>query len=195
MRPGARDERGFTVIELAVASAILLVILGAALGEFASSQRHAQDLRSQNELQAEVRETIDRLVPDLRQAYTGDPALPPVASIAPDAITFYSPDRGRPFRLRRIVFRLSGSTLERSATASTNTDGPPWAFGTPGPFVPVARNVQPGTLFTGIDSAGATTSIPAAIRRVGIELTVDVNPARAPLRQTYRTTVEIRITT
>lgn len=195
MGPQKRSGSGFTVIELAVASSILLLILGAALSEFASSQRHAEDLRRQNELQAQVREAIDRLVPDLRQAYTGDPALTPIESIASAAITFYSPNRAQPFGLRKIAYRLNGSTLERSVTASTNSGAPPWTFGTPGPFIPVVRNVQPGTLFAGMDSTGAPTLDPAAIHRVGIELVVDVNPARAPVMQTYQTTVEIRITT
>lgn len=188
-------EAGLSILEVAVAGAVLMIALASAFGFFTSALRRTADLQLQNELQAEVRLMLDRLVPELRQAYTGDPALSPVASIAATSIMFYSPDRATPLRLREISYRLSGSVLERAVRISTNTEEPPWSFAGTRTFIEVAREVVTGTLFQGRDATGAPTSSPAAIRQVGLDIAVDADPARPPTPQRYQTSVEIRVTT
>ena len=187
-------EAGMTVVELTVAIALLGVFIVAALGTFTSGWRGASDLDRETIRQAEARDALDALVADLRQAHTGDAAVPAVSAIASRSITFHSPDRSQPYRVRRISYRVTAAgALERSVTVSTNTGSPPWTFpGTAGAWVRLADGVQSGTIFTARDSAGVVTTTLAAIRRVDIGLSVDVGREGRTAARRWDVTVNLR---
>jgi len=105
---------------LSVAFAAFAALLGVLI-------RHSGETQERSTLQTEARAAIDRLVQDLRQANTGD-AGTPILSLGSSQITFLSPDRATPFRLRQIAYRVSGDRLERAMAVSTNTGGPPGRF-------------------------------------------------------------------
>ena len=188
----SEDQAGMTLIELTVALALLGVFLVAALGTFASGWRGAADLDRETVRQAEARAAMDTLVADLRQAHTGDTALPPVTAVSTRAITFHSPDRAQPHHIRRIRYRVTGTVLERSVTTSTNTGAPPWTFPAEGRWVPVADGVQAGTIFTARDATGAATTTAAAVRRVEIALAVDIGRAQNATARQWDVTVDLR---
>lgn len=192
MTGGRRDESGATLVELSVALGLLGILLVAALGSFGTGWRRSADLDRETVRQAEAREALDVLVADLRQAFTGDPALSPVTAIGASTITFHSPDRATPYRLRRITYRRTGSVLERSVTTSTNAGGAPWTFGTTAPFVPLVSGLQAGTMFTALDAAGAVTTTPAAVRQVDVRFAVDVARSGSSPVRVWVTSVHLR---
>ncbi|MCU1379257.1 MAG: hypothetical protein JWN29_2240 [Acidimicrobiales bacterium] len=131
------DERGFTLTEVAVACALIGILLISMLRFFDSAVSGAADLQSSTQQHADARLAIDRLVRELRQAYTGDPTLAPL-TVGPRTLSFYSPDTATPFHLRRIKYRLQDNQLQRSVTVSTDTDGTTtWHFGAAGEYFPV----------------------------------------------------------
>jgi hypothetical protein len=139
-----------------------------------------------------VRLAADTFERDLRQAYTGDASLKRIGSLAAAQITFYSPDRSTPFHMRMISYRMTGTTLQRSVTTSTDADGFPWVFGATGPYATVLKNVRNTTLFTFRDVANTVTTDPAVVATVQLDLTVDGDTTAQPGPLSYSTTTELR---
>jgi prepilin-type N-terminal cleavage/methylation domain-containing protein len=187
-----RRDRGFTLVEVMVATSLLGLVLLLVYGAVGSGVQQAVDVEARIQTQSAVRVAADAFVRDLRQAYTGDAALPRVEAIGPTQITFYSPDRATPFHIRRISYRLSGTALQRSVTTSTDTNGFPWVFGTAGPYVTVLDNVRNTTVFTFRDADGAVTSDAESVALVQLDVTVDRDPSRPPGALVYSTTAELR---
>ncbi len=187
-----RKSTGFTLVELLVAMVLLAVLLGSFSLLFSSAIRHSTDVQERVLLQTEARAAVDRLVRDLRQAYTGD-ASPPLETIGASAITFLSPDRAEPFHLRRIAYRVNGDKLERAMALSTDVDGPPWQFPALGTWAAQASGLVDSAVFAYRDKNGAATADPAAVHTVLVTLAVAsrTSPAR---RLTYSTNVEVRAT-
>lgn len=190
-----RGSAGFTLVEVLVATSLLAVVMLIVFNTLTGGIRHAADVQSRIQIESDVRVAADSFVRDLRQAYSGDPTgtLTRVASgMNGTTITFYSPDRATPYHLRKISYRLNGTTLERSVTLSSDTDGYPWVFGTAGAWIPVVKDVRNATLFTYADQAGSATTDPEDLSTVTIALTVDRDPARQPGPLSYQTTVNLR---
>ncbi|MBA3407410.1 MAG: prepilin-type N-terminal cleavage/methylation domain-containing protein, partial [Solirubrobacterales bacterium] len=61
-----RDQSGFTVIELAVAASISLVILGATMTLLVSMMKGRQVTARHNDAQQQARQGVDRLARQLR---------------------------------------------------------------------------------------------------------------------------------
>jgi type II secretory pathway component PulJ len=188
------DEAGFSLVEVAVASALLMIVLLPLLRFFDDAVGDAGALQQTTQLDADGRFVLDRLAREVRQAYTGDAALPPVAVTAGgSALTAYSPDTSTPFRLRRLDYRVQGGKLQRSTTSSSQTScpdtqatcttyGPPWSFGAAGPWVDVL-DVRTGPAFTAVTVNGT-------IRGVDVALTASGAPGRAD--RTSRLSIELR---
>jgi Tfp pilus assembly protein PilV len=192
------DERGFSLTEVAVACALLMVILLPLLRFFDSAVSGANELQRSTQLQADDRATVDALTRELRQAYTGNDALVPV-TVAADglSITFFSPDTSQPFRLRQITYRVAttSGTLDRSATTSDQTTCPEdgrscasygpltWTFPSTRPFVPVMRIRTTAPAFT-------ATAVNGTVRRVDITLTGVNSQGRGD--RPIRTSVDLR---
>ncbi len=146
-----RDSAGFTLVEVLVATSILAVVMLIAYNTLNGGVKHAADVQSRAQIEADVRVVADAFVRDFRQAYSGDPTgtLTRVASgMNATTVTFYSPDRATPYHLRKISYRLNGTTLERAVTVSSDTDGYPWTFGATGAWVPVLKDVRSNPVFT-----------------------------------------------
>jgi prepilin-type N-terminal cleavage/methylation domain-containing protein len=187
-----RADRGFTLVEVMVATSLLGIVLLLVYGAMGSGVQQVADVDVRIQIQSEVRVAADAFVRDLRQAYTGDASLVRVDSIGPTQITFYSPDRATPFHIRKISYRLVGTELQRSVTTSTDTNGFPWDFGTTGPYVTVLDDVVNTTIFTFRDTGGLATTTPSRVAVVQLDVTVDRDPTRAPGSLIYSTTVELR---
>lgn len=99
-RSGSR-QRGLSLVELLVAAAIGLLVVGGVIGLFASQMRDARRLLVEARVNQDLRVTADLIARDLRRAaYWGHairgtslpdtgtaPARNPYAAITPDAIT------------------------------------------------------------------------------------------------------------
>ena len=186
-----RSEAGLTLVELSVAVSLLAVVLGLAYGTLWSSMRHGSSLEQRTVAQSESRLVLDGLTRELRQAYSGDAATAEIASMSGTELTFYSPDRDSPFHLRRISYRLNGTTLERSETVSSDTDGAPWSFGTTGPYRAALKDVASTSLFSYLDEDGAVTAIAGDVRTVVVAIQVGKS-FRSPGPLSYRLSIHLR---
>jgi prepilin-type N-terminal cleavage/methylation domain-containing protein len=187
-----RDDGGYTLVEVMVATSILGVALALVFSALTGGVRQAADAQSRAQIEADVRTTADAFVRDLRQAYTGDPGLNRIASMTATQITFYSPDRFTPFHLRKISYSISGTNLQRSLTVSSDTDGYPWVFGATAPYVTQLQYVRNADLFTYRDASGAVTTDPRQVSVVDLHLVVDQDAAKPPAAYDSSTTVKIR---
>lgn len=136
-------EDGFTLIELIV----VLVLVGIITAMFETTMttvtHRGAEVQSQNILQTEVRSSLNQLVYDLRNATPPDTTTNAIADgYSATSITFYSPDRQTPAHMRRITYWVNGSALMRQVTLSTNTNGPPWTFGTTGPITTLFGSIR-----------------------------------------------------
>ena len=65
-----------------------------------------------------------------------------IISTSPTSIEFYSPSRTTPVFIRDIKYYISGNSLMRQETDSTNTNGPPWTFAAVGPVQKLFGSIQ-----------------------------------------------------
>ena len=187
------DERGTTMVELAVVAALIMIVLLPVLRFLDSAVSGASELQRSTWQLADARLAVDGMTRELRQAYSGDDAVPAVTVDGP-TMTVLSPDTSTPFRLRRITYRIEGGWLLRSTEASTQTScptgaascgafGPPWTFdGTAAPVQ--VLQVESGSFALVGSAAGRQT--------VQIALTGTNSKGRAP--RPFVTTVELRNT-
>ena len=196
---GARSDDGLTLVEVAVAMVIAVVVMIAAYDELSSASQRITELERRTTTQNEVRLALDALAKDARQSSTGRADLARVHTAAPTELGFYSPDASRPaVHLRRIEYRVADDTLQRRTTVSVNTVDDPWAgretwtWGDPGQWVGVVSDVTAATAFSYRDGTGAATTDPHAVQTIDIHLVVDPNGDRPPGVQTFEMTIDIR---
>lgn len=95
------DERGITLIETLMVI-VFLGIVGAAFATlFSGMVRHEGQIREQSLVQDEMRGAVDRMLHDIRTAYS--PTAWPIESIAGSQITFTMADRST----SPVVYRVS----------------------------------------------------------------------------------------
>jgi prepilin-type N-terminal cleavage/methylation domain-containing protein len=166
-----RCERGMTLVELMLAMTLMGVLVMAMTGLMTTVGHWGDKVQEDSTLQAEARASLDHLAQDLRQAYSGD-ATPAIESMSATGITFLSPDRSTPYRLRRISYRLNGGSLDRAQALSTNAGAPPWTFPALGPYAPQVGSVVNSAVFTYQTATGAVATSPGAVVRVNVTLVV-----------------------
>ncbi len=86
----ARDDRGFSMVELLVGMVLTAVIGALMLGSSLGARKVTDDARLNSELTADVRRAMERLVRELRQAGTIDQVDLPATPTATTAITFWA---------------------------------------------------------------------------------------------------------
>jgi Tfp pilus assembly protein PilW len=211
----AGGERGFTLIELVVGVAMMMIIFTMAMRIVSSSTTQSRAITDMSQQQADSRRALLDLVGDLREAWTGDEnALHRVAAATATAITFYAPDRsaltnasgqavaGGAFRLRKVKYQLDtvNAKLQRSVTTSTNTaafggTAPVWSFPADTAYVDVLTGVRSTSLFAYTDKLGAPLTAPIAvssIRVVTVSIDVDRALGAGPGSKTFSTSVQLR---
>lgn len=186
------NEQGLGMIELLVAMGLAIGILAFASTYFTSAWQHTAKLEQEIISQNDARAVLQILNDELRQAYTGQAGLNPIESISSTAITFYSPDRQSPFKLRKITYQLTGTTLTRSEVLSTNTTTP-WSIPGGAPTaVTVLTNVRPPGGSPVIPAIFTGTGSP--IRTVTVQISLDADPTKSPAAQKYEIKAYVRVT-
>jgi len=186
-----RAEGGFTIPEFLVGMVVLAIVLVGFGQVLMNTSKTSNRVEEQAMLQHEVRSAIDRLTTDLRSA-TQVHDSSPVVALGPTTLTFDSPDRGTPFHLRRISYRVVGGALERSVLTSVNTNAWPWTWPAAAPpWTPELGSVTNGDVFRFYDAAGDETDDPAFVRSVRVTFSVRPKQAQAATT-TYTALVTIR---
>lgn len=193
-----RDERGFTLTELLTVMAVLSVLFAVFAGVFSSTIRQSDEIEDESALLTEVRAAVDRLIEDLRQATTANVNAPvAIEAMSSTSLTFLSPDRSQPFRLRRISYRLNGTVFERQLATSTDTDDPAtdadtWTWPAAGPWQRLFDSVKPGTaVFTYEKDDGTTATALADVRTVNVSVVI-VPPSSGGKELTYQSSATLR---
>lgn len=186
-------QDGFTIIEMLESMVLLSVLIAVAAVALTSIVRQGSEVQEQSVVQTEVRAAVDRVAQDLRQANAPD-GSPAIETALPTELTFLSPDRAEPVRLRRIAYRTAAGRLERAMATSTNTGGPPWSIPALGAWEQqsTAAFVNP-VVFRYFDSAGLETAVATNIRSVELRVVAEL-PATPGRQFTYGTTVTVRPT-
>lgn len=192
----ARTAAGFTLVELLISMVVIGIAVTVLVVLLSTIYNTGTQTVAAGTLQDQARTAVDGLVADLRQAYTGDPATPPVAGFTPTSITFYSPDRQQPFHLRKLGYQLSGGNFQRALVLSTNTDGPPWSgLTTLGPWADVAPSIvaNPGgtPVFSYQKADGTPATAAKDIDKVVVTLTTSLPGSRGSA-STYTSSAELR---
>jgi type II secretory pathway pseudopilin PulG len=119
-----RGEAGFTIVELVVTSAILLLIVSATMAVLIAAQRATGFSSRRGQTQDEVRLAMDRLTKDLRQAtrFNTDFAAP--GSWTDDDLDFLTYTVASPDVPVRVRWRVTGTTLSRQEWRPDGTTGP-----------------------------------------------------------------------
>jgi type II secretory pathway pseudopilin PulG len=200
-----REESGFTLVELLLASLLMLVILGATLTTLTSFESNANTNNRQNDAQDEARRATELLARELRNLASPtnyDPRAIKraeaqdliVQSVADTKPTGSANTRNTQF-VRYCYDATSGRVIRQKVTWITATDPAyPTATGcslttTGWPITEVvAQNVVNGTrpLFT------YNNSDVLKISEIHASLYVDVNPGTRPAETSLFTTVFLR---
>jgi type II secretory pathway component PulJ len=108
-------EAGFTVIELVVTSAILLVIVAAMLSLLVAGQRMATFVARRGQTQDDVRLAMDRVTKDLRQLTRFRTSFTPTSSGSwtGNDLDFETYTPGNPSQPVRVRWWVSGDSLYR----------------------------------------------------------------------------------
>jgi len=195
------SEEGFTIVEVLIASVLMIVVLGATLTALTSFQRNTQTNQRQNDGQEQARRTLDMVARDLRNL--ASPVLErPEAIDRKEALDLIvqsegsgsggssnarntmrvrfclGPDR----RLYRMVQTWTTATIP-VAPSTTVCPGTGWTTSTV-----VAENVVNGTrpIFT-YNAAGLQD-----VTEVSATLYVDVNPGTPPAETELQSSVYLR---
>jgi prepilin-type N-terminal cleavage/methylation domain-containing protein len=177
-----RCEGGFTLVEMAI-TLVMVGILVAAFSSLFSGMLHStSEVQDESVLQTEVRGAVDRMVTELTQAFVGDGSAPLLAMGA-QSITFLTPDNQTPMHLRKVSYRLVGSTFQGAWVKSTSSGDPPWTVG----VTPLQTAALPAwstmvssvlndsvnhPVFRYLDSNGNVTASAVSVSQVAVSLTV-----------------------
>ena len=115
------NEAGFTLVELLVAMTISMVVLGATLDAFAGFDSSSRAANVKNDSQAYVRQSMDQLVGELRNAVSsGTPVAAPVEKATPYDLIFQTVDHdlataggANALKLKRVRYCLDDSVPSR----------------------------------------------------------------------------------
>jgi type II secretory pathway component PulJ len=195
-------EDGFTLVEVLIASVLMIVVLGATLTTLTSFGRSTATNQRQNDGQDEARRTLDVMARDLRNLASPVNERPEAVdrNLAQDLI-FQSEGRGavsgslNARNTERVRFCLApdgrfwrntqtwtAATIP-NAPAATDCPGTGWTKSTV-----VAENVVNGTrpIFT------YNATAPQDVTEVTATLYVDVNPGSSPAETALQTSVYLR---
>jgi type II secretory pathway component PulJ len=198
-----REEQGMTLVEVLMASVLMLIVLGATLTTFNNFERNVKTNEQQNEAQEQARRAMDLMARDLRNLASPTPNLP-LAVDRHEALDliFQSEGKEKPAgslnaqnttRVRYCVDAVEDRLYRQTQTwTSALPPDVPGATACPGPgwtkTIPVADEIvnEGRTLFS------YNAADRSAITEVSSRLFVDVDPERSPQEVTLQSSVFLR---
>jgi hypothetical protein len=155
-RLSIRDERGISVIELVIASALMLVIVLAVLASLDSGTKTERSTQAKSDALIDIRGGVTRFTKDVRQATAINGASSSGSTIEMQTLVLGTPTR--------LIYDVSGGAFRRQV-CTTLTLGASCG-GTPAPLV---LRVTSATPFC-YNPPGCTTTPPSDISAVRIAL-------------------------
>lgn len=185
-------QHGFSLVELSVAMAVMMVVLAMAFQQLAAAMNQTAQIDRAAASSTSARLLVDSMVSELRQASSEDGSVNTVITASATQVVFYSPDRSEPKRLRKITYQLVNGALLRSEVLSSNSGTSPWTFPT---TTPTPRTVLTGLtntdIFSYFNSSNVATTTLADIRSLTINLEVQSSLSSA-VERIFRTGISLR---
>lgn len=171
LRYALRDARGFTLVEIVIAMAILMIV-GVAFTQLShwitgSSLRFTGSLLTQQAIQ----ETLSAMIPEIRSIAQSNDGAYPISSASTSTFEFYS-DIDRDGLFERVRYFWSGTDFVKGVIKPS---GSPLAYVTSTEvLVTQVQNLVTGTqLFTYYDknaTSSGSTPMPSPIDPLGIKI-------------------------
>ncbi len=207
------QESGFTIAEALVATAVMVIVLFTMYMVFDTAQQnHARGL-AKAAVQQDVRVAFERLAQELRSAgYNpsktgcGSPPQGGITAISssPVSVTFQT-DVDGDFCTDRVIYTFVPPTKSNVTNPCDQTDpatvgritrsAQSWTGAAWSPAIPTASDAArciTAFAFTGYDSSGTPTTIPANVLRLNVSMT-GVENARITAAQTYTLTTDVTL--
>jgi prepilin-type N-terminal cleavage/methylation domain-containing protein len=213
VRRALREERGFTLPELLVASSLMIVVMGAVYGAMVSFQRSADRTTNQNDAQQEARKAMDLLAWQLRNLVEpANATAGPLEQSGPYDVVFetITPTGGgsNPKRVGRVRYCYDNSTpagariwLQTQTWTSAAPPAIPTTIICPAPEWGNQRVVadhlvnqyggQNRPVWTTISFPASSTD-PADIVGLRSDLYVDRDPTKSPAETRLTSAVALR---
>ncbi len=191
-----RGERGFTIVELMTAMAVLFIV-GMVVGAFVSSTVRTSGFFSRRSAALqEGRRTLEAFGREFREASASSIGSYPIEAASASSVTFYADIDTDSFR-ERIRYFLDGTTLKKGITKPSGT---PLAYNPATESVqPIAAYVAATTIFayydrsyTGSQQPLVAPVNPVQVRYVVMTLTIDENAGVPPDPLVLRVTATSR---
>ena len=193
-----RAERGFSLIEVMIATAIAAVVTTSAMQLLTSTTRNYSRQQNQNDVVWQGRAAIDLMVRELRMAgypaqsnYAGTSGVTPATSnlaalpfmTTTATNTVFEADLDGDGVVERVEYRLNGTTLERSDVPK-NSDGSVAAA----QYQTVATNMANGgtPIFTYTTDPNSNVAAPGNTNSVRVQLVLRT-AYPDPVNRQYRT--------
>ena len=214
LRRALREERGFTLPELLVASSLMIVVMGGVYAALITFQRSADRTTSQNDSQQEARKATDRLAGQLRNLVVPANATGgPIEQLGPYDLVFETIDSSggggsNPRRVGRVRYCYDNSTpaaariwVQTQTWTTANPPAIPTTIVCPAPEWGNQRIVADHLVnrYAGQSRpVWATTSFPASstdpadIVGLTTDLYVDQDPTKSPPETRLTTGVALR---
>lgn len=195
MQYSRNSMRGFTLAETLVVIAIVAVVGLAVTSMIAFFYKSNAYVFQQTSALDSAHRGVEYAFLNIRESSYGDDGSYPVAQAATSSITFYA-DVDNDGPIEKIRVYLAQGTLYRGVTNSAGS--PPTYTGQTEAVSTIATNVVNATstpIFRYFTAAGTELTAPinvSDIASVSTELSVDLNPSRAPDIFTLRASATLR---
>jgi prepilin-type N-terminal cleavage/methylation domain-containing protein len=193
-----RFSRGMTLVEVLIALAIFISIMGA-VGLFEVNIFSYQSSISSSFTTVQDTEIILKtMTKEIRMTSPGSDGSYAIQSVATNTMMFYADTDGNGIK-ERIRYSLVGTTLYRAFLAPT---GSPLAYTGSEATTTLLNNVRNATStsvfeyfdgsYDGNEAPLAQPVTTSAVRLVKINITLDTDPNKSPAPRTYTTQVTLR---
>jgi len=202
-----RSESGFTLVELLVAMAMSLIVLGATVSTFVAFIGESPHIDRQVQAQDAARTAIDRMAVSLRSATsTGETGNQPIQSSSSYDLVYLAPvssasltnnPRGLRYVRYCVDYTNPGDEQLWSQTApydSSTQPAPPATGSCPSSSWP-QRDVIAGNLLNQLQAKALFTTVTdgsGAINNVGVRAVVDRDPNKSPPATELRSSIAVR---
>jgi type II secretory pathway pseudopilin PulG len=151
-----RDQSGFTLVEVLVASILSLFILGVTLTAFTALVKRQRDIERQTEVEAQVRQGVDRLARQLRNLASPSDVITNVqASTQPKSV-----DRNLPYDL---IFKDISEVRPPGSANSANVRRVRYCLQTSGTVPGAGFTASPTRGVLWMQTQSWTTALPPAV--------------------------------
>ena len=197
-----QEERGLTLPEVIVVSAVMIMVLGAVLGAFESFQKSSNTNQRLNDLQDSTRVAVDALTRELRNMASPVDALPDsILRKEPDDLAFLSVAGQRPSgslnsrNTRRVRYCMDNAgTLYRQQQTWTSATAPdtPSMASCPDAAWPTTRVLVSNSTNGDRPVFTYNATEPTRVTEVGVGLFIDTDPGRSPREVALQSAVFLR---